>query len=145
MRILIVEDDEEVRQQLRGYLIGKPHTVDWCSTGRQALEVLHATFYDLLILDMVLEGLMTGWDVAYIKHCDPELTCIPFVIMTGMRTADVHLGAHTHAASIQAARVILQKPLDFKVLDHVVRSVDAEPVTQTLRRFVPDTLKKIGS
>lgn len=135
MRILVVEDDVAVRESLKGFFAGKRHDVDWCITGRDALSAMHARTYDLVLLDMVLDGVMTGWDVAFIKHGDPDLTCTPLVIMTGMRTSDVHLGAHTHAASIQAAKCILQKPIDFRLLSHVLASVEEEPPTAVYRRY----------
>jgi DNA-binding response OmpR family regulator len=135
VRILVVEDDVAVRESLKGFLAGKKHDVDWCTTGRDALTAMHKRTYDLVILDMVLDGVMTGWDVAFIKHGDPDLTWVPFVIMTGMRTADVHLGAHTHAASVQAAKCILQKPIDFRLLGSVLASVGEDPPTAVYRRY----------
>jgi CheY-like chemotaxis protein len=140
LRILVVEDDLAVRESLTGFFSGKkpPHELTWVSTGRGALEAMHHQTFDFIILDMILDGGMTGWDVAYVKHQDPNFTCIPFVIMTGMTTDNVHLGAHTHRESIQAAKCILQKPLDFKILDHVIRAVEVwEPVTAIFSKVVP--------
>ena len=134
MHMLIVEDDEATRQSIKGWLAGKKHTAVWCNTGRQAVEAMHREHFDLVILDMVLEGVMTGWDVAYIKHIDVELSGIPLVIMTGMSTADVHTGAHTQAAAIRAARVIAPKPLNFLVLERVLAAIEPEPTTTVRAR-----------
>jgi CheY-like chemotaxis protein len=137
--LLIVEDQDDVRQALRGYFAGKPYDLIWVRTGRDALSAMHAQKFDLIILDLILDGTMTGWDLAYIKYCDPELAKVPFVIMTGVRTADVHLGAHTRAASVQAARVILQKPINFQALEHVLLSVANEPGAGVSRQLVKDS------
>jgi CheY-like chemotaxis protein len=144
VRILIVEDDEAVRQSIKGWLSGRKHEVVWCKSGRQALEALHRQPFDLVLLDMVLEGVMTGWDVAYIKHVDPDLTGIPLVIMTGMSTSDVHAGAHVQEAATRAALLIIPKPLDFLALERVLLAVD-EPVTKVHGRKTLEPESKDGS
>jgi DNA-binding NtrC family response regulator len=144
VHILIVEDDEDVRRSIRGWLLGKRHTATWCKSGREALEALHREHFDLVILDMILEGLMTGWDVAYIKHVDPELSGIPLVIMTGMSTADVHAGAHVQEAATRAALLIIPKPLDFLALERVLLAID-EPVTKVHGRKTLEPERKDGS
>jgi CheY-like chemotaxis protein len=140
VKILCVEDDPEIRQSLRGYFAGKPsYELTWASSGRDALSEMNRTIFDLILLDLLLMGTMTGWDVAYIKHTDPNLTWIPLVIMTGVRTADVHLGAHRYEESVMAAKVILQKPIDFRALERVLLSVgsDLEPVTKVEGQKLP--------
>jgi CheY-like chemotaxis protein len=137
-RILIVEDDEAVRQSLKGWLLGKDYTATWCTTGRQALEAMHRERFDLVILDMVLEGVMTGWDVAYIKSTDEKLANVPLVIITEMGIEQVILGAHTQALSVRAALAVLSKPIDFRELERVLQG-SVEPVTKVQGRGVlPD-------
>lgn len=144
MHILIVEDDEPTRQSIKGWLAGKRHTATWCNSGRHALEAMHREKFDLVVLDMILEGVMTGWDVAYIKHVDPDLTGIPLVIMTGMSTADVHAGAHVQEAATRAALLIIPKPLDFLALERVLLAID-EPVTKVHGRRTLEAERKEGS
>jgi DNA-binding response OmpR family regulator len=139
MRILVAEDDESAGQSLKGFFAGKGHQVSWCKTGRQALEAMHAQRFDLVILDMVLEGVMTGWDVAYIKHVDPELTGVPLVLMTAERGGDDPVGGHVRAVATRAAMTIISKPLDFRMLEKALLEVSAEPVTKVHGRGVlPD-------
>jgi CheY-like chemotaxis protein len=140
MQILVVEDDEAVRQSLKGWLLGKGHTATWCKTGRQALEAMHRERFDLVVLDMVLEGVMTGWDVAYIKHVDDKLTGIPLIILTGVSSKDVVIGAHTQVSAVRAAVAIIPKPIDFRELEKALIVVQTvEPVTKVHGRGVlPD-------
>jgi CheY-like chemotaxis protein len=144
VHILIVEDDEDVRRSIRGWLVGKRHEATWCKSGREALEALHRERFDLVVLDMILEGVMTGWDVAYIKHVDPDLTGIPLVILTGMSTSDVHTGAHVQEAAIHAAKLIIPKPIDFLALERVLLAID-EPVTKVHGRKTLEPERKDGS
>jgi DNA-binding response OmpR family regulator len=58
MKILLVEDDEELAAALTEVLIDKQHyTVDAVSDGEMGWEFIEATVYDLIILDIMLPKL----------------------------------------------------------------------------------------
>ena len=59
--ILIVDDDEEIREGLRILLSGESYTILEAASGRQALEQL-SEVVDLVILDIMMPG-MTGLQV----------------------------------------------------------------------------------
>ncbi len=52
--ILVVEDDDAIREMLTMYLNSKKYTVHEATNGRQALEQLHKSTPDLLLLDWML-------------------------------------------------------------------------------------------
>ncbi len=54
MRILVVEDEKRIADFLSRGLQGAGYAVDAASTGGQALECIHSTDYDLVILDLML-------------------------------------------------------------------------------------------
>lgn len=54
MRILIIEDDVDVRDLVKTYLIGEGYTVEATSDGERGLYMARATPYDLIILDLSL-------------------------------------------------------------------------------------------
>lgn len=81
MHLLIVEDDEATRQSIKGWLSGKKHTAVWCTSGRSALEAMHRESFDLVLLDMVLEGVMTGWDVVLVVHSPLQQTTSPLRVL----------------------------------------------------------------
>ena len=64
MRILLVEDDSDIREVITEYLIAMGHAVDALSNGREALEQLGSTRmpYDIALVDWQLPGI-TGRDV----------------------------------------------------------------------------------
>lgn len=65
-KILIVEDDDEVRDVLKTLLREEGHEVFEASDGNEAMEQFHLTPADLVILDIVLpdkEGLETIIDL----------------------------------------------------------------------------------
>jgi two-component system OmpR family response regulator len=57
LRILIVEDEVDIANALKGVLVVDGHAVDMVEDGRHALEWAASYAYDLVILDVVLPGL----------------------------------------------------------------------------------------
>ena len=54
MRVLLVEDDRMIAQGLQTALRQDGYTVDWTGDGRAAGEALHASRFDLVLLDLGL-------------------------------------------------------------------------------------------
>lgn len=62
-RVLVVEDEMDVRQLSRSLLELLGHHVDEVSSGEQAVLRLRAQAYDVVLSDLGLPG-MDGWGVA---------------------------------------------------------------------------------
>ena len=62
MKILIVEDDPELREQLRGSLDSQRYIVDTAGDGEAALDRVFDTPYDLILLDIMLPA-VDGFEV----------------------------------------------------------------------------------
>jgi len=64
-RILIVEDEISISQVQRHILSQPPcnHDVDVASNGKQAIDLFETKTYDLISLDFVLPGDLSGMDV----------------------------------------------------------------------------------
>ena len=54
MRILVVEDEKRIADFLCRGLQGAGYAVDAAPTGAEALDCIHSTDYDLVILDLML-------------------------------------------------------------------------------------------
>jgi DNA-binding response OmpR family regulator len=66
MRVLIVEDDSALRRLIARGLQEDGHIADVLSDGRECLEFLHATVYDVMVLDLNLphrDGLLVLRDM----------------------------------------------------------------------------------
>jgi DNA-binding response OmpR family regulator len=61
-RVLVVEDDEQLRRIITSNLSARGHDVRQASTASSALDALAEEYPDLLILDINLPD-RTGWDV----------------------------------------------------------------------------------
>lgn len=87
--ILIVDDEELIRESLRLDLRDLGYTVEAVATGAEALQLLNRGF-DLLITDLIMEG-MNGLEVLRrAKEADPALAVF---ILTGHREVEAAIGA----------------------------------------------------
>ncbi len=57
MNILVVDDEEEFREQLERILVGELYRVETAADGNEALEKIWEDTYDLVLLDIMLPGL----------------------------------------------------------------------------------------
>ncbi|SEK88094.1 two-component system, OmpR family, copper resistance phosphate regulon response regulator CusR [Atopomonas hussainii] len=62
MKLLVAEDEPKTGAYLQQGLSEAGFTVDWASTGTEALQLALDDRYDLLILDVMMPGL-DGWEV----------------------------------------------------------------------------------
>jgi DNA-binding NtrC family response regulator len=98
--VLVVEDEEIVRQLLLGLLKEEGYSVDGVPTGEDALKALDRELYDLVLLDLNLPG-MHGMNVL---AAAPALqTDAQFIVMTAFGSVDnaveaMKLGAYDYVS-----------------------------------------------
>lgn len=128
-KILIVDDELIVRESLGGWLERDGHKVDKAASGEEALEKCEKTRYDILLLDIKMEG-MSGLDVLKkVKENDPDVSVVMITAYGSIPSAieAMKSGAHEY----------LLKPFDpdeLMVLIEKIRKHQAETrETQFLR------------
>jgi signal transduction histidine kinase len=113
-RILVVEDDDDLRPSLVDVLARAGFFVREARHGAQAFELLRSESKpDAILLDLMMP-VMDGWEFRARQKRDPELCDTPVVVLTANDTAQ--------AAAIDAYRV-LSKPFSLANLVDVVDSV----------------------
>jgi DNA-binding response OmpR family regulator len=81
-KILMVEDDPTLTDQLRGYLESESYYVTCVSNAAEALRQMASTDFDVILTDMVLPG-HSGEDFYHeVERVTPEL-CRRFIFITG--------------------------------------------------------------
>ncbi|APO73646.1 sensor histidine kinase/response regulator hybrid protein [Rhizobium etli 8C-3] len=81
LRVLIVEDDENTRQQWRRILSTEGCDVDEAGNGRVALERLIGAPADLIILDLIMPE-MDGFEFLVELRKKPAFKAVPVVVVT---------------------------------------------------------------
>jgi CheY-like chemotaxis protein len=118
--ILVVEDDEDVREAMVAFLQMKGYSVASAGNGREALDYLHdAPAPDLIISDLAMP-VMDGRQFRREQLKDARLAGIPVLVITAM-------GDRAH---LDASEILL-KPVDTDVLlTAVSRHCGSEPIVR---------------
>ena len=75
---MVVDDELIIRESLAAWLERDGHQVEMAGSGEEALEKLAATHYDILLVDIKMEG-MSGLDVLRAaKGEDQDLAVVDF-------------------------------------------------------------------
>lgn len=79
IRVLVVDDNEDLVEFYRAYTIGTAYQIDQVRTGRSALAYAKANPPDLLVLDVMLPDI-DGWDLLIQLRHQPLTSSIPVVV-----------------------------------------------------------------
>jgi len=114
-RILVIEDDEEMRSLLKDFLLGEGFEPDSVNNGSEAFRRLAKEPFDLIITDVRMPGL-TGLDILPgIKKLQPES---PIIVITAFGTEEVH-----RRAIERGATAYLEKPIHFHKLKTMIHEI----------------------
>jgi adenylate cyclase len=80
-RILLVDDDKDQRERLRGWLEGEQWAVQETANGREALTRLQAEKPDVILLDLMMPE-MDGFAVVAALQREPRWRDIPVIVIT---------------------------------------------------------------
>ena len=116
-KILIVEDDFAIADNLKALLQIKGHKVTFAADGQAGVETARREIPDLILLDIMLPKL-GGFDVCRILKSEPKTQGIKIIILTGLgRMGDVE------TAFSAGATDYLVKPVDSERLMKKIDSV----------------------
>jgi CheY-like chemotaxis protein len=110
MKILIVEDDDDLREVTVSLLESWGHEVSSAANGREGIDALLASnpTPDVILLDLMMP-VMDGWDFRLAQRGRPQLVDIPTIIVTAMGRID----RRDELGDVQ----ILAKPVTVSALD----------------------------
>jgi len=107
LRILVVEDDEDLRALYREVL-SEVGSVETCPDAHQALARLEVEPVDVVVLDLLLPG-ASGLDL--LERLRAKGIDVPTVVVTA--SGDGHWSNRAHDAG---AAVVMEKPFDRRIL-----------------------------
>jgi two-component system, NtrC family, response regulator AtoC len=130
-RILVIDDDEAVRESMTRMLRGAGYTVDTAESGEEGVAAAKGNVFDVILSDLRMPGI-SGLDV--LQRLRELRVDSAFIIMTGFGTVDtaveaMKLGAHDY----------LTKPFN---LDELVLTVRRALETTALRREAGERLRE---
>lgn len=111
--ILVVEDDDDIRELLRYNLAKEGFQVVAAPSGEEALKTVRAALPDLILLDLMLPG-VDGLEVCRLLKQDPQTRNLPIVMLTAKGeeadiVAGLELGADDYITKPFSPRVLLAR------------------------------------
>jgi CheY-like chemotaxis protein len=114
-RILLVEDDEMIREMVQQTLELYDHTVTCAGTGAEALDRARAEGPQLVLMDVGLP-LMDGYEATQRLKADPATEAIPIIALTAAAGQE-----DRRRALAAGADEYETKPIDF---DRLLTKID---------------------
>jgi len=113
-RILVIEDDQEVRNMLKDYLVYFGYEVVTAGDGLQGLKEIKGRDYDLVITDITMPYVSGIGIISVLKQSHPN---IPVIAITGY-------GYHAEElAHEKKADRILSKPFEIQEMKETIENL----------------------
>ena len=112
IRILVVDDEEDLCEILRFNLETEGYTVDTAYSAEEALQ-RDLTLYDLFLLDVMM-GEISGFKMAHLLQRDPKTASIPIIFLTTKDTENdlltgFNLGADDYISKPFSIRQVIAR------------------------------------
>jgi chemotaxis family two-component system sensor histidine kinase/response regulator PixL len=121
-RVLIVEDDQSIREVLQSVLECESFETVGVTNGREALDVLRTgELPGLILLDLTMP-VMNGWDFLIERNQDPQLASIPVIVCSA--TGEKRIPEN--------AKLVIKKPIELSTLLDAVNTFYQSSTSATL-------------
>ena len=117
-RVLLVEDNEINQEVAIGQLADAEIVVDLAENGAMAVQMVRATDYDLVLMDMQMP-VMDGIEATRVIRSDPSFKALPIIAMT--------------ANAMAADR---DRCLEAGMNDHIAKPIDQDQLFNLLLRWI---------
>jgi two-component system response regulator HydG len=133
-RILVIDDDQGVRESMERILHGAGYTVQAVSTGEEGYELARGGAFDVILSDMRMPG-MSGLDV--LRRLRDVRVDAALIIMTGFGTVDTAVEAMKLGAVDFVQKPFFRDELLMRVRSAVERRQLARQVDLLQRQIQP--------
>ena len=128
--VLAVDDERDILDLIRFHLTRAGCEVVTATSGREALETIHARRPDLLLLDLMLPDI-DGFAICEILRRQAATATIPIVIVSAWRTSDsrnlgLELGAIDFLTKPFSPKVLVERVLGLLSLRAAAEDTDHE-------------------
>ena len=121
-RILVVDDDDDLREMLSVILTKKDRGVDTARDGIEAVALINQNRYDVILSDLNMPGLDGPALYEALRAMRRTSTMPRVIFMTG------HAGSRDYAVFLQGTtEPMLEKPFSLDVVRHLVNVLLNEP------------------
>ncbi|NLO92363.1 MAG: response regulator [Elusimicrobia bacterium] len=115
-RILVVEDEPDLRNLTELFLQRAGYQTAGCESGREVMAAVESATPDLILLDVMLPG-MDGLTIAKMLSADPNKAGIPFIAVSALSQTKMSFD------QFPQCRGFVSKPFDMTQLIQKVKEV----------------------
>jgi CheY-like chemotaxis protein len=123
-KILLVDDDEDLIRSFQIIFESKGFDVVTAKNGQEGFVKLKADQPDLLVLDIMMNSNLEGYNLLNTIKKEPEYKKFPIIMLTGMRD---QLGVNLYSAVEDESMFpnvrYLDKPIDPLTLAEIIRDM----------------------
>ena len=136
-RILVVDDEETMRKNMGRILRGQEYSITNAASGGEALNLLKKNEYDVMLVDLIMEGGVGGMDVLdAVRERSPDTEVI---IMTGYASVETAIEAMKRGAFHY-----LVKPFRRDEVKHLVSQAMNKTQLKTRVRKLEEEMRSRG-
>jgi len=147
-KILVVEDEIDMRQALSRFLTRQGYQVREADSGEQGWRAIEETMFDLVISDMAMEGLTGLGLLERVRATDATL---PFIIITGVGTIEsaveaIKLGAFhyiTKPFKLRDIEILVRRALEYGKLNRKLDTLRLQGEGDELPKMVVGSSKSM--
>ena len=132
-RIMVVDDELIIRESLAAWLERDGHHVEMAGSGEEALEKLAAAGFDLLLVDIKMEG-MSGLDLLKAVKDDDQDAAV--VMITAYGSISTAIDAMKHGAT-----EYLLKPFDPEEIGILIEKIIARQAQEKENLYLREEVK----
>jgi CheY-like chemotaxis protein len=114
-KVLVVDDERQIRNLLKEFLTSEAYEVILASNGKEAIDITEREHPEVILLDLKMPGI-GGIEVCQRLKEDPKTQFIPIIVVTG------YVDNKTHAIEAGADDFI-HKPINLSELGFRVKSI----------------------
>jgi len=115
-KILVVDDDPDLREAAQIILKSAGYDVVLAQSGAECLQVLGGQKVDLVLLDVIMETDTEGFHVAYKIRENPKFQDLPIIMLTCIEEKTGEVLDPEEAGDFLPVQGFLRKPLDAAML-----------------------------
>jgi Lrp/AsnC family transcriptional regulator for asnA, asnC and gidA len=86
--VLIVDDDPDFVEVMRMVLEAEGYAIHSASNGDDALHQMLCAPPDLVIMDVMMDGVLDGWDASWRIRSNPQLRHTPILVVSSITASD---------------------------------------------------------
>ena len=129
-RILLIDDDPQVRLVLEGFLVHDGHDVHCASNGKEAGSLLQEHRFDLVLTDIVMPD-QDGFEIIMGLIKQPDR---PRIVAISGGSPNISQQMLLSVASRMPIERVLAKPISYQQLSSELNAVLAAPPKTTSRQ-----------